>query len=183
MRKLAHSRLPESRAIHPRDIDGVTRFLGIKLHQFGRCQSSRESAIGRMIPAARPDAGRVAEAALHFIGERDRGDQIAAIRADALRDGERRGDVVARVRRFFGKISVVVIEIANATAGRERRPIRRRLVIGADNGAAVFRRKIGSDFARDRARLFVPCAERAAKRINHPPLHLVHHFRCEIFVS
>ena len=82
-----------------------------------------------MIPTARPDAGRVAEAALHFIGERDRGDQIAAIRAHALGDGERRGNVVARVRRFFGKISVVVIEIADATAGRKRRPIRRRLVI------------------------------------------------------
>ena len=136
-----------------------------------------------MIPTARPDAGRVAEAALHFIGERDRSDQIAATGADALRDGERRGDVVTRVRRFFGKIGVVVIEIADATAGRKRRPIGRCLVIGADNGAAVFRLKIGGDFTRDRARFFVPCAECAAKRINHPPLHLMDNFRREIVIS
>jgi hypothetical protein len=84
------------------------------------------------------------------------------------------------VRRFFGKISVVVIEIADATAGRERRN-RVVPVISADNGAPVFAEKSG-DFARDRARFFVPCPE-AQQRINHPPLHLVHHFRCEIFVG
>ena len=91
-----------------------------------------------MIPTARANAGGVAETALHFVGERDRGDQFAAIRADALRDRERGGDVIARVRRLFRKIGVVVIEIANATAGRERRPIRRRLVIGADDRCAPF---------------------------------------------
>ena len=130
-----------------------------------------------MIPTARADAGGVAKTALHFVSERDRGDQLAAVRADALRDRERGGDVVARMRRFFRKIGVVVIEIANAAAGRERRPIGRCLVIGADDRAAIFRRKIGGDFARDHARLFVPRPERAAERIDHAALHLVHDFR------
>ena len=82
-----------------------------------------------MIPAPRADAGRIAETTLHFVSQGDRGDELAAVRADALGDRERGGDVVAGVRWFFRKISVVVIEITNTTAGRERRPIRRRLVI------------------------------------------------------
>ncbi len=137
MRKFADARLPKRGAIHARDVDRVARLLRIELHQTRGRQRGRERAVGRVIPAARANAGGVAKTALHFVGQRDRGDQLATIRAHAFGDRERRGDVVARMRRFFRKIGVVVIEIANATAGRERRPVRRRLMIGADDGRAV----------------------------------------------
>ena len=182
MREFPHPRLPEGRAVYPRDVDRMARLLRVELHQARRSQRSRERAIGRMIPAARANARGVTKAALHFVGERDRGDQLLPIRTHALGYCQRGGDVIARVRRFLGKIRVVVIEIANATAGRESGPVRRRLMIGTDDGGAVFGREVGSDVARDHARLLVPGAERAAEGIDHPPFHLVHHFGREIFV-
>ena len=57
-----------------------------------------------MIPAAGANARGIAETALHLVSERDRGDQLAAVRTDALRDRERSGNVVARMGRFFGKV-------------------------------------------------------------------------------
>src|SRR2546423_1791053 len=102
-----------------------------------------------MIPAARANAGGVAKAALHFVSERDRGDQLATVCSHAFGHGESGGDVVARMRRFLRKIGVVVVEIANAASSRECRPIRWRLVIGPDDGGTVLCRKIRGDLPRD----------------------------------
>ena len=136
-----------------------------------------------MIPAASADAGGVAEPALHFVSERDRGDHLPAARANAFAHRENGCNVIARMRRFFGEISVVVIEIANAAAGRESSPVRRRLVIGPDNGRAVFGLEVGGDFSRDRARLFVPRPEGAAEGIDHPSFPFVHPGGREILVN
>src|SRR5437867_8848375 len=85
------------------------------------------------------------------------------------------------MRRFLRKIGVVVIQITDTTAGRERRPIRRRLVVRADNGRTMFRRKFRRDFTRNPAGLFVPCAQRTAYRIDYSPSYFVHSFSREIF--
>src|SRR5207249_9574217 len=74
------------------------------------------------------------------------------------------------------KISIVVIEIANATAVRECGPVRRGLVSCANDRRTVFRRKIGSDFSRDCARFFIPRAQRAAQRVSDAPFYFVHDF-------
>ena len=177
MRKLPYPRLAKRGAVDARNVDGVSGLFRIELHQAGRRECSRKSAVGRMIPTARANAGGVAKATLHFVSKRDRGDQLATVRTYALRHRERGGDVIARVGRFFRKIGVVVIEIADATAGREGSPIRRRLVIGADDSAAIFCRKIRRDFTRNHARLFVPGPEGATERVDHAAFHLVHDLR------
>ena len=53
-------------------------------------------------------------------------------------------------------------------------------MIGADDGRAILRRKVGCDFARDRARLGLPGTESASEGIDHSPLYFVHHFGREI---
>ncbi len=127
-----------------------------------------------MIPATRPNAGGIAETALHFVGDRRRRDHLFSGRADALAHREHGRKIVARMRRFLREIGVVVIEVANAAAVREGGPIRRGLVRGADNRRAVLSgREIRNDVARDRARLLVPGAERAAERVHQPPLHFM----------
>ena len=173
VRKLPHPRLPKRRAMHARDIDRVPGPLRIELHQFRAGQRGRERAIRGMIPATRPNTRGIAEPALHFISDRRRHDHLLAGRADAFPDREHGREVVAWMRRLLREISVVVIEIADLAAVRERGPIRRGLVRGSENGRAVFRREIGNDRARDRARFLVPCAQRAAQRIHQPPFHLV----------
>src|SRR5438094_8374308 len=85
------------------------------------------------------------------------------------------------MRRFLRKIGVVVIEITDTTAGRKRRPIRRCLVVRADNGRAMFRRKFRCDFPRNPAGLFVPCAQGATDRVDYPALHFTYSFARQIF--
>src|SRR5205085_9026167 len=97
-----------------------------------------------MIPTPGTDAGRVTQAALHFIGERNCRDGIASTRTHTLRYRQDCGNVVARMRRFFGKISVVVIEIADTTSRCERRPIGWRLTMSADNVPAMLPGKFDS---------------------------------------
>src|SRR5262249_2569783 len=126
-----------------------------------------------MIPAPRTNARGVTEAALHFIGERDRGDQFFARRAGTFRDCERSRNVVARMRRLFRKIGVAVIKIPNESAIRERGPVRRRLMVGADDCRSIPRRKFRRNLARDSARLFVPSTDRATERIDHSPFYFV----------
>src|SRR5260370_34438426 len=115
-----------------------------------------------MIPAPRANAGGVAEPALHFISKRDCSDQFASAGAHAFRHSKRRSNVVTRMRRLLRQISVVIIEIADATAIRERRPVWRRFVIRADDGRSVFRRTIRRNFSLDRALLFLPRSQPAA---------------------
>src|SRR5205085_11249344 len=123
---------------------------------------SRERAVGHMVPAARSNASRVAQTTLDFIGERDGGDQLASACAYAFRRRQRSRNIIAWMRRFLRKVGVVIIEVANGTAVGECRPIRRRLVIRADDYGSMFRRKIRGNFSRNRARLFFPRAQRAA---------------------
>src|SRR5947199_3539579 len=85
--------------------------------------------------------------------------------------------------RLFPQIRIVVIEIANATAVRESGPVRRRLVIRADDCRSVFRREIGSDVSRNDARLFVPCTKCATQRVNDASFYFVHDFFGKIFKS
>src|SRR5437016_14536145 len=80
------------------------------------------------------------------------------------------------MRRFLRQIGIVVIEITDTTASRERRPIRRCLVVRADNGRTMFRRKLRRDFPRNPAGLFVPCAQRTTYGIDYSPSHLVPSF-------
>src|SRR4029077_7696198 len=87
------------------------------------------------------------------------------------------------MRRLFRQIRVVKIEIANATAVGECRPVRRRLVIGAKDRGSVFRREISRYSSRARKRFFLPCAERAAQGIDHAPFHFVHDFLRKILKS
>ena len=115
-----------------------------------------------MIPSPGPNARRIAEAALHFVGERDRSDQFRPGRAEAFRDRQRGGNIVARMRRFLRQIGIVVIEIANATPIRERSPVRWRLMTGTDNCRASFRRKLRRNLARNPAGLFLLRPECAA---------------------
>ena len=136
-----------------------------------------------MVPAARANAGGVAKATLDFVSERDCRDKLSPIRTDTLGDRERSRNIVARMRRFLRQISVVVIEVADATAIRKRRPVRRRLVSSAKDCRSLFGRKIRSDFSRNRTWLFLPCSQRAAQRINDAPFDFVHNVFGKIFVS
>src|SRR5689334_16847840 len=104
MRKFADARLPECRTTNARDVHGVAYFLRIELHQLCRCERGREHAVCRMIPTTRANTGGVAKSTLHFVSERNRGDQILPRRADAFSDRERCRNIVARMRRLFGKI-------------------------------------------------------------------------------
>src|SRR5205807_10305044 len=79
------------------------------------------------------------------------------------------------------KIGIVVIKITDTTTGRERRPIRRRLMMRADNGRTMFCGKFRRDFPRDSARLFTPCTEGATDRIDDAPPHFVYGFTRQIF--
>jgi len=71
MREFADARLTHRRTRNAGDVHSVSRFLGIKFHQPRAGQCRRERAIGDMVPTARPNAGRIAQPALHFICERD----------------------------------------------------------------------------------------------------------------
>src|SRR5882672_8201664 len=87
------------------------------------------------------------------------------------------------MRRLFRQIRVVKIEIANAAAVGECSPVRWRLVIGAKDRGSVFRREISRYSSRNHKRFFLPCAERAAQRIDYAPFHFVHHFLRKILKS
>src|SRR5205823_8371088 len=133
MRKFSDARLPKRRAIHTGDVNGVTRPLGIELDQLCSGERTRERAVSRMIPSAHTNARRVTKPALHLVSDRRGTDCLLAARADALRKRKDRGKIVARMRRLFGEIRVVIIEIANATSVRERGPVRRRLMRRSDD--------------------------------------------------
>src|SRR5438034_11819263 len=120
-----------------------------------------------MIPSPGPNTRCITETALHFVGQRDRSDQLRAGRADAFCDGQRGGNIVARMGRFLRQIGIVVIEIANGTAVREYCPVRWRLMIGTDNCRSSFRRKLRRNLALNPAVLFLPRPERAAYRVTH----------------
>src|SRR5437763_14692663 len=115
-----------------------------------------------MIPPARANARRIAKAALHFVSERNRSDQFRPGRAEAFRDRQRGGNIVARMRRFLRQIGIVVIKIANGTAVRECCPVRWRLMTGTDNCRSSLRRKLRCNLARTPAGLFLPRSEPAA---------------------
>src|SRR5712671_2672353 len=87
------------------------------------------------------------------------------------------------MRRLFRQIRVVKIEIANAAAVRECRPVRRRFVIGAKDCGSVFRREISRYSTRDHEWFFLPCAKRAAQGIDYAPFHFVHDFLRKILKS
>src|SRR5437773_881496 len=87
------------------------------------------------------------------------------------------------MRRLFRQIRVVKIEVANAAAVGECRPVRRRFVIGAKDRGSVFRREISRYSSRDHKRFFLPCAERGAQRSDYAPFHFVHDFLRKILKS
>src|SRR5580765_6311646 len=87
------------------------------------------------------------------------------------------------MRRLFRQIGVVEIEIANAAAVGECRPVWRRLVLGAKDRGSVFRREISRYSSRDHKRFCLPCAERAAQGIDYAPFHFVHDFLRKILKS
>src|SRR5437773_12277554 len=87
------------------------------------------------------------------------------------------------MRRLFRQIRVAKIEIANAAAVGERRPFRRRLVIGAKDRGSVFRREISRYSSRDHERFFLPCAKRATQGIDYAPFYFVHDFLRKILKS
>src|ERR1043166_2899758 len=116
-----------------------------------------------MIPSACTNARSVTKPALHFVSDRRGEDYFLAGCANAFGNGKNPGEIIARMRRLLGKISVVVIEIANATSVRERGPVRRRFMVRADDCRSCFGRKIEGHLARDRAGFLVPGANRAAQ--------------------
>src|SRR5207253_4645706 len=124
-------------------------------------------------------ACRVAKTALHLVSQRDCRDEFLTSRANAFRSRKCRRNIITRMRRFFRQISVIEIEVTNATARRERSPVRRSLMRRSDNCRSILRRKFRRDFSRDRARLFIPRSQRATKRIGYAAPHFVHHFRSE----
>ena len=176
MREFACTRLAHRSARDASNIHGVSRFFRIKFHQARARERCGERAVRHMIPATRADTRGIAKSALHFVSKRDRGNQFAAACTHAFRRSQRRGNIIARMCRLFRQIRIVVIEIADSAAVRECGPVRRCLVIRADDCRSVFRRKIGSDFSRNDARLFVPRAQCATQRVNHAPFHFVHDF-------
>src|SRR5262249_43532154 len=123
----------------PAIFTGVSCFYRVEFHQMRTRQRGRERAVGHVIPAARANARRVAQATLHFVSKRDGCNQFASTGADALRNGDCSRNIVAGVRRLFREIGVVKIEIANAAAVGECRPVRRPLVVGAKDCRAVLR--------------------------------------------
>jgi len=80
----------------------------IELHQFGRGERGGKAPVGDVIPTRAENTGGIAEAALHFIGQRNRRNKFAPV-APTFRRRERRRDV-SWMRRLFRKISVVVIK-------------------------------------------------------------------------
>src|SRR6266480_519693 len=87
------------------------------------------------------------------------------------------------MRRLFRQIRVVKIEIANAAAVGEGRPVRRSLVTGAKDRGSVFRREISRYSSRNYKGFFTPCAERAAQGIDYAPFDFVHDFVRKILKS
>src|SRR3954470_23099829 len=116
-----------------------------------------------MIPSARTNASRVAEAALHFVSKCDGCDHFASTSTHAFCNGKCGGNVVAGMRGLFRQVRVVEIEIADGAAVRERRPVRWRLVIRAKDCRAAFGGELCGHSPRDHTRFFLPCAERAAE--------------------
>src|SRR5438128_12555447 len=105
-----------------------------------------------MIPSSRTNARGAAEATLHSVRNLCGSHRFFSARDDAFRDGKNGSKIIAWMCRLFRKVSVVVIEIANAAAVRESAPIRRRFVRRADDCRSFRRRKIRSYLARDHAR-------------------------------
>ena len=101
MREFACTGLAHRRARDSGNIHGVSRFFGIKFHQALARKRRGERAVRHMVPAARPNTRGVAKSALHFISKRDRGNQFAAACAHAFRRSQRRGNIIARMRRLF----------------------------------------------------------------------------------
>src|SRR5204862_8340911 len=81
------------------------------------------------------------------------------------------------------QIRIVVIKIPDATAIGECGPVRRRLVLGADDCRSVFRGEIGSDVSRNDARLFVPRTKCATQRVKDASVYFVYDFFGKIFKS
>src|SRR5438552_3117825 len=73
--------------------------------------------------------------------------------------------------RFFRQISVVVIEITNATAIGESCPVRGHLVCCPEDGRPVCRREFRGDLAGDYTRLLIPSPKCATNRIDHAALY------------
>ncbi len=141
--------------------------------EFGGGKCGRQCAIVHMVPALGPQRGGVAATALHLVRQRDRGHDVAALRADQLADGEGGGDVVAGVGGFFAEIGVVEVEIADQRPVGERRKVGGRAVLRAEQPRAVCDRHVLCDGPRDLAGPALPRAQRATDRIQNSPIHLV----------
>src|SRR5207302_2343551 len=98
---------------HPGDADGVRQLRLIQAHQLAGRDGGRDRPVGDVIDAVRPQAGGIAEPALHLVGEDRGGDEVTAAGPDRLPDGEHRGEVVARVGRLFRQVRVVEVEVAD----------------------------------------------------------------------
>src|SRR5258708_4002433 len=134
-----------------------------------------------MVPAAGADGAGIAQAALNLIRQSGRRDEVAAGRMEWLSYCENCGDVIRGVGGFFGKVSVVVVQIPEMHAVGEGGPLRRGHVLGPD-----YRCRFGTHdglcqcprnsawCARDRSHC-------AAERIYKPALYLMNGLGWEVF--
>ena len=151
----------------------VSRPFHVEPHQPRRRQRGRECPVGHMVPPSSPQAGRVAQAALDLVGQRDGDNKVLSAHILGLGHRERGGNVVAGVGRFLGQIGVVEVQVTNQAAVGKSRPIRRRPMGRAQQGRAALGGESRSDAARDHARLGLPRPQRATDGVNDASLDLV----------
>ena len=160
----------------------MSRSVHLEPHQPRRGQRAREHAVGDVIPPTRSETCGVAEPALDFVGQRAGDHELASIGLFGLGHRERRGNVVAGVGRLFGKVGVIIVQVADQTAVGERCPVWRHSSSSAQQSRAGPGCPIpGGHVARDDSRPGRPRAERAAERINHAAFDLVHDGRGQVF--
>jgi len=105
-----------------------------QLHQSpGSERHGREPENGR-VPAARRDVQGIGEPAVYFVSNDDRGDQLLSACSLGFCHREAWRDVVAWMNGELTNIGVVEVEVANSGTVGKGCEVRRRPVIGPDDG-------------------------------------------------
>ena len=126
-----------------------------------------------MIEALRTYRRYLGEAVLDLVGNRERGQERAAVGVRVFGGGEHRREVVARVAGLpWRQVGVVEVQVANERPVVESRAIG-RAPSPADQGCQRRSAELLQLLADHRHRLAVQRTERHAQRVQHPQLELL----------
>ena len=144
----------------------------VEAQRLRRAGGGGVGALGRVVEALRAYGCFVGEPALHLVGDRERGQQLAAGGVRVLGGRQHRREVVARVAGLAGReVGVVEVEVA------DERPVVEGGSVGCRRAAADQRaERIAAEVLELRPDRGdgrgVERAERAAERVEHADLEL-----------